>query len=94
MPTTISRSLGIRLIKVDVCQLVRWHSGFVICQLPVRPPVPVRPRLKTTNYPNLQSVTEARTIFHPTSNFFSLLKNAHRVALAKDSQLIYNGKIE
>ncbi len=41
----------------------------------VRPPV----ALKTPNYPNLQSVTEARTILHETSNFFSLLKNPHRV---------------
>jgi len=50
--------------------------------------------LKTPNYPNLQSVTEARTISHPISNFFSLYKNPHRVAVAKDSQLLYNAKRE
>jgi len=43
----------------------------------VRRPRPAR--WKTPNYPNLQSVTEARTIFHKTSNFFSLCKNPHRV---------------
>ena len=50
--------------------------------------------LKTPNYPNLQSVTEARTISHPISNFFSLYKNPHRVAVAKDSQLLYNARRE
>ena len=48
--------------------------------------------LKTPNYPNLQSVTEARTISQWKSNFFSLYKNPHRVAVAKDSQLLYNGE--
>ena len=43
----------------------------------VRPPV----ALKTDRDPNLQSVTEARTILQWNSNFFSLLKNAHRVNL-------------
>ena len=51
------------------------------------------PRLKSTNYPNLQSVTEARTILQWNSNFFSLLKNAHSPRLANNSKVIYNGKI-
>ena len=41
----------------------------------IRPPV----ALKKDRDPNLQSVTEARTILQWNSNFFSLLKNAHRV---------------
>ena len=76
---------------------VIWHVAsdpYPFVRVQAVPPSVGVARLKTANYPNLQSVTKARTIFHPTLNFFSLLKNAHRVALAKDSQLIYNGKIE
>ena len=65
---------------------VIWHVAsdpYPFVRVQAVPPSVGVARLKTANYPNLQSVTKARTILHKKSNFFSPSVKTPTGSLAK-----------